>query len=144
MQDVLVRLGKRFHDLRVAREWSQEEFAHIAGVHRTYIGQIERGEKNISFANLLKLSSVLGVALSELLSRLEEGDSSDRAESKRKTEASRDKLANAERRMLDIQKLVKRLGHQRTALDRTILSLEQLTVNGRAEVRPMSGRRRSS
>ena len=39
----------------------------MSGLHRTYIGQIERGEKNISFANLLKVSGVLDVTMSELL-----------------------------------------------------------------------------
>ena len=43
----------------------------MSGFHRTYIGQIERGEKNISFGNLSKISSVLGVTLAELLSGLE-------------------------------------------------------------------------
>ena len=51
MKDLLVLLGKRIHELRAAKKWSQEEFAHMSGLHRTYIGQIERGEKNISFAN---------------------------------------------------------------------------------------------
>ena len=54
MNDLLVLLGKRVHELRAVKKWSQEEFAHISGLHRTYIGQIERGEKNISFNNLLK------------------------------------------------------------------------------------------
>jgi transcriptional regulator with XRE-family HTH domain len=54
---------------RAAKDWSQEEFAHVSGLHRTYIGQIERGEKNISFGNLSKVSSVLGVTLAELLFR---------------------------------------------------------------------------
>ena len=49
MNDLLVLLGKKVHELRAARNWSQEEFAHVSGFHRTYVGQIERGEKNISF-----------------------------------------------------------------------------------------------
>lgn len=73
MNDLLALLGKRVHELRAAKKWSQEEFAHVSGLHRTYIGQIERGEKNISFENLLKVAGVLGVTLSELLSGLEDG-----------------------------------------------------------------------
>jgi transcriptional regulator with XRE-family HTH domain len=73
VKDLLLLLGKRIHELRVARAWSQEEFAHVSGLHRTYIGQIERGEKNISFGNLVKVSAVLGVTASELLSVLEGG-----------------------------------------------------------------------
>ena len=74
MKDLLVLSGKRVQELRVGRKWSQEEFAHASGLHRTYIGQIERGEKNISFANLLKISGVLGVTMSELLAGLESDD----------------------------------------------------------------------
>jgi transcriptional regulator with XRE-family HTH domain len=66
VNELLVLLGKRIHDLRAAKKWSQEEFAHISGLHRTYIGQIERGEKNISFENLSKVAGALGVTLSEL------------------------------------------------------------------------------
>ena len=65
MNELLVLLGKRIHDLRAAKIWSQEEFAHISGLHRTYIGQIERGDKNISFENLSKEAGVLGLTLSE-------------------------------------------------------------------------------
>ena len=72
MKDLLELLGKRVHELRGARKWSQEEFAHVSGLHRTYIGQIERGEKNISFANLVKISGVLGVTMSELLAGIED------------------------------------------------------------------------
>ena len=75
MNDLLILLGKRVQELRLARKWSQEEFAHVSGLHRTYVGQIERGEKNISFGNLLKVSRVLGVTLSDLLSGLEAGRS---------------------------------------------------------------------
>jgi len=72
VKDLLELLGKRVHERRVARKWSQEEFAHVSGLHRTYIGQIERGEKNISFANLVKISGVLGVTMSELLAGIED------------------------------------------------------------------------
>jgi len=48
-------------------------FSGCSGLHRTYIGQIERGEKNISFENLSKVAGVLGVTLSDLLSGLEDG-----------------------------------------------------------------------
>ncbi len=51
----LVLLGKRIHDLQAAHEWSQEEFAHVSGFHRTYVGQIERGKKKMSFDDLAKL-----------------------------------------------------------------------------------------
>jgi transcriptional regulator with XRE-family HTH domain len=120
-------LGKRVHELRAAKKWSQEEFAHISGLHRTYIGQIERGEKNISFGNLSKIASVLGVTLSELLFRLEDGG----ALSKKSEQAQRaggPTSPETTLRMFEIRQLVRRLALQRTAMDRTIKTLEELAV----------------
>jgi transcriptional regulator with XRE-family HTH domain len=120
-------LGKRVHELRAAKKWSQEEFAHVSGLHRTYIGQIERGEKNISFANLVKVSSVLGVTLSELLVGLETGHAPEPGP-KRKPEAG-GRSNDPARRMFEVHKLAKRLQIQRTAMDRTILMLEELATS---------------
>ena len=75
MDDALRRLGIRIRELRMRRGWSQEAFADIAGVHRTYMGHLERGEKNLSFLSILRVASALGVTLSELLAGLEKGDS---------------------------------------------------------------------
>ena len=75
MDDALRRLGIRIRELRTRRGWSQEAFADIAGVHRTYMGHLERGEKNLSFLSILRVASALGVTLSELLAGLEKGDS---------------------------------------------------------------------
>ena len=51
--------------------FSQEAFADHCGVHRTFMGTIERGETNLSFKNLAKLSAALGITLSQLLSGVE-------------------------------------------------------------------------
>jgi transcriptional regulator with XRE-family HTH domain len=53
------------------RGYSQEAFADHCGVHRTFMGTIERGETNLSFKNLAKLSAALGITLSQLLSGVE-------------------------------------------------------------------------
>jgi transcriptional regulator with XRE-family HTH domain len=133
VKDLLVLLGKRVHDLRAAKKWSQEEFAHISGLHRTYIGQIERGEKNISFANLLKVSGVLGVTMSELLAGLEDGAW---PEDKRAGRASDVKAAESTHAIFEVHRLVKRLKLQRAAMDRTVELLEQRTIEaGRARAR---------
>jgi transcriptional regulator with XRE-family HTH domain len=131
VKDLLLLLGKRVHDLRIAKGWSQEEFAHICGVHRTYAGQIERGEKNLSFGNLLKIAAALSITVSELLSGLEDGGTSDRTGLKRKRAG--EKNANSEHRILEIQRLVKRLSHQRTEMDRTIILLEDLMAGKRGK-----------
>jgi transcriptional regulator with XRE-family HTH domain len=71
VQDILGVLGKRIRELRLKRGYSQEAFADLCGVHRTFMGTVERGESNISFSNLVKISTALGVTLSEMLSGLE-------------------------------------------------------------------------
>ncbi|MCL2522276.1 MAG: helix-turn-helix domain-containing protein [Erysipelotrichales bacterium] len=52
-------LGQRIRSLRQARGYSQEELAELAELHRTYIGQIERAEKNITFINLDRIIRAL-------------------------------------------------------------------------------------
>jgi len=54
------RFGKRIRQLRLAKGWSQEELAERAGLHSTYVGGIERGERNLGLDNLLKLARALG------------------------------------------------------------------------------------
>ena len=121
MEELLVLLGKRVHELRVGRMWSQEEFAHVSGLHRTYIGQIERGEKNISFGNLVRISSVLGVMLSELLSGLETDDDRGKELRPRKESANRRSTPSA----VETNKLLRRFKFQRAAMDRTMTLLEE-------------------
>jgi transcriptional regulator with XRE-family HTH domain len=53
--------------LRLAKSYSQEELAHVCGYHRTYVGMIERGERNISIATLEALAGALGVEPHRLL-----------------------------------------------------------------------------
>jgi transcriptional regulator with XRE-family HTH domain len=65
-------LGEAIRELRRVADVSQEGLADLAGMHRTYVGGIERGERNVSFANLLKLADALGVRPSELLARYEQ------------------------------------------------------------------------
>lgn len=58
--------GKRIRQLRQERKLSQEELGVKAKLHRTYIGMIERAEKNITLENIEKLSKALGVPVSSL------------------------------------------------------------------------------
>ena len=55
--------------LRVAKGWSQEALAEVCGYHRTYVGGIERGERNITIATLDALAGALGVEPHRLLLR---------------------------------------------------------------------------
>lgn len=54
---------------RKAQHLSQEELAALAGVHRTYIGMIERAEKNITLCNIERIAKALKVSIPELLSQ---------------------------------------------------------------------------
>lgn len=59
--------GLAIRELRSVRGISQEQLGHDSGLHRTYVGGIERGERNPSLANILKIAEALGVPPSELL-----------------------------------------------------------------------------
>jgi transcriptional regulator with XRE-family HTH domain len=60
-------LGLKVRDLRKLRGLSQEGLAHAAGMDRTYVGGIERGERNVAFDNLCRLADALAVAPAVLL-----------------------------------------------------------------------------
>ena len=64
-------LGTAIRNLRSERGLSQEGLGLEAGMDRTYVGSIERGERNPSYTNLLKLAHTLGVRGSELLAAAE-------------------------------------------------------------------------
>jgi transcriptional regulator with XRE-family HTH domain len=66
MHDIRKRFGDRIRALRNDRGWSQEELADRAGLHRTYIGSVERGEQNLSLVNIERLAATLGVSLANL------------------------------------------------------------------------------
>lgn len=65
--DVLIKFGQKVREKRTELGLSQEELAERAGVHRTYVGMIERAEKNITLENIEKLSKALQTPLHELL-----------------------------------------------------------------------------
>ncbi|MEA3495643.1 MAG: helix-turn-helix transcriptional regulator [Bacteroidota bacterium] len=68
--DILHKFGDRIQSLRKDKKLSQEDFAHICGLHRTYIGMIERGEKNITLKNIEKLAKALNMDISEIMKEL--------------------------------------------------------------------------
>lgn len=64
-REVLVKFGKKVRAERDKLGFSQEELASRAGVHRTYIGMIERAEKNITLENIEKVAKALNLKLSD-------------------------------------------------------------------------------
>ena len=67
MKNEKQQLGKNLKELRLKAELSQEELADISSLHRTYIGSVERGERNISLENIVLLSRALKILPVDLL-----------------------------------------------------------------------------
>ena len=63
----LIRFGKRVREERTKRGISQERLGELAHVHRTYIGMIERAEKNITLTNMEKIAKALGMKVNSLI-----------------------------------------------------------------------------
>lgn len=64
------QFGNRLRQTRLAAGLSQEELGDKAGLHRTYIGSVERGERNISLMNVQRIAKALGTTASELVAGL--------------------------------------------------------------------------
>jgi transcriptional regulator with XRE-family HTH domain len=67
LSDVTVRFGKRLREVRTKKGISQERLAEKAGLHRTYVSSVERGERNISLINIESLAAALDVSMAELM-----------------------------------------------------------------------------
>ncbi len=72
MSDIARTVGKRLRSYRVALGLSQEKLAEWAGLHPTYIGQVERGEKNLTIESLEKITRALDVPMSSVFEKIEE------------------------------------------------------------------------
>jgi len=65
--DILERFGKRVRELRSEQGYSQESFADECELDRTYIGGIERGERNVALRNIERIAAALGITLADLM-----------------------------------------------------------------------------
>lgn len=70
MEDIRVRFGKAVRQKRHKLGVSQEAFADMCGLDRTYVGGIERGERNVALVNIEKIAHALKMSLSELFRRV--------------------------------------------------------------------------
>lgn len=73
-KDILIAFGNQIRIERNKLGLSQEDFASLAGIHRTYIGVVERGEKNITLKNIQKIANALNIQISKLFTELESID----------------------------------------------------------------------
>lgn len=71
-------IGQRIRNYRTKLGWSQERLAELSGCHATYIGQLERGEKNATMESVEKIAAALNVPLSTLFEKLGGQDKDDR------------------------------------------------------------------
>jgi transcriptional regulator with XRE-family HTH domain len=66
-KQILTRFGQRVREERLKKGYSQERLGELARVHRTYVGMIERAEKNITLTNMEKFAKALGKKVNELV-----------------------------------------------------------------------------
>ena len=66
MESILKALGIRIRDLRSKKGWSQEAFADVCGINRSHMGQVERGETNMTFATLYFIAQKLEISIASL------------------------------------------------------------------------------
>jgi transcriptional regulator with XRE-family HTH domain len=71
----LIKLGEQIRELRRRKGFSQEAFAAEVGLDRTYMGGIERGERNVAALNLIRMAKALNVEVGELFPKKERLDS---------------------------------------------------------------------
>ena len=71
MSNIVKILGNRIRNYRTEQKLSQEKLAELSGCHPTYIGQIERGEKNATVESIEKISSALKIPLSKLFEKID-------------------------------------------------------------------------
>ena len=67
-KQILKQFGKKVGALREKKNWTQEELGRRASLHRTYVGSIERGERNVSLVNIDKIAKALHVSVRDLIS----------------------------------------------------------------------------
>jgi transcriptional regulator with XRE-family HTH domain len=72
-EQFLREVGSRLRRRREELGWTQEELGQRCGLHRTFIGSVERGERNVAVLNLLRISQILRVPLAELVGEEESG-----------------------------------------------------------------------
>jgi transcriptional regulator with XRE-family HTH domain len=69
---ILIAFGDKVREIRKEKGLSQEELSFKADLHRTYIGMIERAEKNITLVNIEKIAKALGISINELTKNIDD------------------------------------------------------------------------
>ena len=130
MEDLLRSLGARIRELRLERGWPQEKFSEICDVHRTWMGQIERG-KNISVNTLANIADGLGVTLSTLFAGVERGASKGETGKVASTKTPAHIGPAIRAGQQTVQALVEELRAERAALERMVATLREVALDRR-------------
>ena len=69
-EEVLKKFADKVRELRIKKNLSQEKLGELSNLHRTYIGMVERAEKNISLKNIQKIAKALNIRLEDLFEGL--------------------------------------------------------------------------
>ncbi|RHS20350.1 XRE family transcriptional regulator, partial [Coprobacillus sp. AF13-25] len=72
MENIKFIIGQRIRNYRIQKNLSQEQLSELANCHPTYIGQLERGEKNATLESIQKVAQALNIPLSQLFEKIEE------------------------------------------------------------------------
>jgi transcriptional regulator with XRE-family HTH domain len=67
LADIRSQFGARLREIRLAKELSQEKLADLAGLHRTFVSMVERGERNVTLATVQKFATALGCRMAYLM-----------------------------------------------------------------------------
>ena len=79
MSDIAKAVGQRIRNYRTQKGLSQEKLAELSGCHPTYIGQLERGEKNATLESIERIAAALGISLSKLFEKLGDQDDGEKS-----------------------------------------------------------------
>lgn len=74
-KDLLFAFGQTIRKIRLSKDISQEKFANMCDLHRTYISDIELGKRNVSLENIGKMANALDVSISKLFQEVESDES---------------------------------------------------------------------
>lgn len=145
MDKLFQSLGRRIRELRTAKGWSQERFAEICGVHRTYMGHLERGEKNASLGSVARVAKAFGIALSELLSGIDVEQPA--TANGQPDETQPIKTSSKVGRSGDIARVLEELQVERQTFREAVLALKEVALNqsgrGGSRTRRLATRSRS-
>jgi len=122
VHDLQRSLGRRIRELRSKHGWTQEQFAEYCGLHRTYMGHVERGEKNVSLSTVARVANALGVGIAALFGRLHESAG---GAPKPRRQATR---AGGSPVRWDVIRLLDELAAQRKAMRQALRDLSRLVM----------------